>query len=116
MEREVPSVFINCPFDEAYSPLFDAIVFTVVCCGFQPRSAIDSGSTGEPRLTRITKALFASRYSVHDLTRCSGEGAENLARFNMPLELGMAIARSLMAPPDQPHEWMAMTPTGTALS
>ena len=27
------SVFINCPFDAAYQPLFDAIVLTTVSCG-----------------------------------------------------------------------------------
>lgn len=38
------------------------------------------------------KAIRGSKYSVHDLSRCRGEGDENLARFNMPLELGMAMA------------------------
>jgi len=30
------SVFINCPFDAEYGPTFDAIVFSVACCGFIP--------------------------------------------------------------------------------
>lgn len=106
------SVFINCPFDSAYSPLFDAIVFTVVSCGFTPRSALETGSVGEPRLDKITRALFASRYSIHDLTRCTGEGADNFARFNMPLELGMAMAHGIVAPQRAKHEWLVLAPAG----
>ena len=29
------SLFINCPFDEEYLPIFRAIVFTVAACGFR---------------------------------------------------------------------------------
>jgi hypothetical protein len=92
------SVFINCPFDSEYAPLFDAIVFTAVCCGFMPRSALDSGTVSEPRVARIVRALVGSKYSIHDLWRCTGEGTENIARFNMPLELGMGMARRFIDP------------------
>jgi hypothetical protein len=105
------SVFINCPFDGAYSPLFDAILFATVCCGFMPRSALESGTVAEPRLARITRAIFDSRYSIHDLSRCTGEGNENFARFNMPLELGVAMARRFMDPADE-HDWLALVPRG----
>ena len=82
------SVFINCPYDSEFAPLFDAIVFATVCCGFVPRSALESGNVAEPRMERIAKAIFSSKYSFHDLSRCKGEGSEQLARFNMPLEPG----------------------------
>lgn len=107
------SVFINCPFDDDFAPLFNAIVFATVCCGFMPRSALESGSVGEPRLTRITQAIFSSRYSIHDLSRCTGAGDENLARFNMPLELGIAMARRFMEPGNE-HEWLVLVPHGHA--
>jgi hypothetical protein len=106
-------VFINCPFDTAYAKLFDAILFATVCCGFTPRSALESGSVGEPRLARVARAIFGSRYSIHDLSRCTGEGSENLARFNMPLELGMAMARRYMGTADD-HEWLVLAPKGHA--
>ena len=64
--------------------MFDAIIFATVCCGFVPRSALESGNVAEPRFERITRALFSSKYSIHDLSRCPGEGEEGLARFNMP--------------------------------
>lgn len=105
------SVFINCPFDSDYAPLFDAIVFVTVCCGFRPRSALESGTVSEPRLSRILRALFASKYSIHDLSRCTGEGSDNIARFNMPLELGMAMARRFMQPSDE-HDWLVLVPNG----
>jgi hypothetical protein len=107
------SVFINCPFDSAYAPLFDAIVFSTVCCGFMPRCALESGTVSEPRLARVTRAIFESKYSIHDLSRCTGEGTENFARFNMPLELGIAMARRFMEPA-QEHDWLVLVPHGHA--
>ena len=101
------SVFLNCPFDERYGPLFDALIFTTLCCGFVPRSAIESGSAATPRMDRLRAALLTSRYSIHDLSRAQGEGELNLARFNMPLELGIALGHSLRDP--EQHQWFALT-------
>jgi len=105
------SVFINCPFDAEYATLFDAIVFATVCCGFMPRSALESGTVSEPRVARVVRALANSKYSIHDLSRCTGEGIENFARFNMPLELGMAMARRLLDPATE-HDWLVLVPRG----
>jgi hypothetical protein len=63
-------------------------------------------------LTRITRALFGCRYSIHDLSRSQGEGSENLARFNLPLELGMAMARRFMN--EEEHDWLVLVPEGHA--
>lgn len=90
------SVFINCPYDAEYRPVFDAIVFTLLCYGMWPRWADDS-TRSLTRLDRIVDALRASRFSIHDLSRCKGEGDENLARMNMPLELGMALEQAYPA-------------------
>jgi len=109
------SVFINYPFDPVYAPLFDAIVFATVCCGFMPRSALESGTVSEPRVARIVRALVGSKYSIHDLSRCKGEGTENMARFNMPLELGMAMARRFIDPASE-HDWLVLIPSGHAYS
>ncbi len=78
-----------------------------------PRSALESGTVGEPRLARITRTIFSSRYSIHDLSRCTGEGGENFARFNMPLELGMAMARRYMGAAED-HDWLVLVPKGHA--
>ena len=105
------SVFINCPFDPEYLELFDAIVFATVCCGFIPRSALESGTVSEPRLARIIRGLHGCKYSIHDLSRCSGEGDYNFARFNMPLELGMAMALRFMDTASE-HDWLVLVPEG----
>jgi hypothetical protein len=107
------SVFINCPFDTGYRPVLDAIVFATVCCGFLPRSALETGNTSVPRIVRITNAMFESKYSIHDLSRCRGEGDKNIARFNMPLELGMAMALRMAEPEeDRRHDWLVLVPKG----
>lgn len=107
------SVFINCPFDHDFAPLFEAIVFATLCCGFLPRSALESGSVAVPRMERITQAIFSSKYSIHDLSRCTGEGEERLARFNMPLELGIAMARRYtQRSPKKQHDWLILVPEG----
>jgi hypothetical protein len=107
------AVFINCPFDKDFEPTFEAILFATVCCGFIPRSALESGSVAESRMERIVQAIFSSKYSIHDLSRCRGEGSEQLARFNMPLELGIAMARRYMeGGKGQKHDWLLLVPEG----
>lgn len=82
------SIFINCPFDENYYPLFRAIIFTVYRCGFFPYSALAEDNGLENRLSKIEKLIEQSRYGIHDLSRT--ELNENgLPRFNMPFELGL---------------------------
>jgi len=100
------SVFINCPYDGAFQSTFDTIVFTVLACGLYPRCAIESRATSVSRMDRIAQALRTSRYSVHDLSRCKGERDTNLARMNMPLELGMALEQNFVAH----HEWTVLAP------
>jgi len=107
------SVFVNCPYDEDFRALFDATVFASICCGFMPRSALETGTVAEPRMARILRAIAASKYSIHDLSRCVGEGDANLARFNMPLELGIAMAhRQLSRRVTARHDWLVLVPLG----
>jgi len=109
------SVFINCPFDTAFEPLFHAIVLTVTALDFVPRCARETEGEADPRIFRIAKGLLQSKYSIHDLSRYQGEGAENLARFNMPLELGMALCIRYLGDTEQrvpghKHNWLALVP------
>lgn len=85
------SVFINCPFDDDFQPLFHAIVLTIAARGFTPRCARETEGQADPRIVRIARGLMESKYSIHDLSRYQGQGADNLGRFNMPLELGIAL-------------------------
>lgn len=107
------SVFINCPFDREFEHLFDSVILAIIACGFTPRSAIETGTVSVPRIDRIRDALFSSRFSIHDLSRCRGQGDANLARFNMPLELGFAMARTFVAKGlRDAHDWLVLVPEG----
>ena len=86
------SVFINCPFDDEYWPIFEALVFTVVACGFTPRCALEELDSGTVRLTKIQRIIAACRFGVHDLSRVAPGATNSLPRFNMPFELGLDIA------------------------
>jgi len=87
--RFADAVFINCPFDRDYWPLFEALVFCVIDCGFVPRCALEEPDSGEARVRRIHRLVNASRYSIHDI--CRVELTPDLPRFNMPFELGLDL-------------------------
>jgi hypothetical protein len=107
------SVFINCPYDAEFEEMFLAIVFTVAAFGFIPRSARDSEGRADTRIDRITETLANCKYSIHDLSRFTGEGIGNLARFNMPLELGIALAlRHERRNAGPNHNWVVLVPGG----
>ena len=112
-KREL-SVFINCPFDSEYAVIFDAVVFATICCGFLPRCAVETGCTSISRMDRITKAIQSSKYSIHDLCRCKGEGDANLARFNMPVELGVAMGQRFGIDGATDHDWLLLVPEGSS--
>lgn len=84
-------VFINCPFDRRYAPLFEAIVFSVFDCGFVARSALEYSDSSEPRIEKIVTLIGRCRYSIHDLSRTELDKRTGLPRFNMPLELGICL-------------------------
>src|ERR1044071_1167385 len=85
------SVFINCPFDQKFWPLFEALAFGVLACGFQPRSALEASDSGDVRLDKILRLIDESRFAIHDLSRVELDHDSGLPRFNMPFELGLDI-------------------------
>lgn len=85
------NVFINCPFDEEYDPLFYAILFAVHKCGFVLRCSKEFDDSSGIRIKNIIQLIRESKYSIHDLSRVTLDGTANLPRFNMPLELGICI-------------------------
>ncbi len=91
MARRARSVFINCPFDVDYRPLFHAIVFTVVRCGFKPRCALEVIDGGATRISKIEKLIEECPLGIHDISRTELDAQNELPRFNMPLELGLFL-------------------------
>lgn len=85
------NVFINCPFDDAFNPLFEAIVFAVQDIGFRARCAREASNAGQYRLSKIMDIISDCKYSIHDLSRTDLDTASGLPRFNMPFELGLDL-------------------------
>jgi hypothetical protein len=83
------NVFINCPFDETYTPFFHAIVFTIHDIGFRPRCALEASNAGQFRLDKILDIIAECKYSIHDLSLTTLDSKTHLPRFNMPFELGL---------------------------
>lgn len=86
-------VFLNTPFNVEYQPMFEVIVFTVMSCGFTPRSVLESWGKRDAsvtRLDRLFRLMRESEFSIHDLA--SG------ARGNVLLEAGMFLAVARLAP------------------
>ena len=85
------SVFINAPFDDEYEPLFDALVYCIMACGYQPRCALEENDSGDIRLDRLIRLLSECPRSIHDLSEVKLGKTSGLPRFNMPFELGLAL-------------------------
>ena len=95
------NVFINCPFDPEYRPLFRAAVFTALDCGLKPRCALERDDGSEVRIDKIRRMIAESRYGIHDISRTDVDGTHGLPRFNMPLELGMFLGAKLFGAREQ---------------
>jgi hypothetical protein len=101
MARAARRVFINCPFDSPYKPLFEAVVFCVLDCGFLPCSALEETDSGDIRLLKIIRLIRGCRLSIHDISRTEPDDAHKLPRFNMPFELGLFLGCRYSAEPIQ---------------
>jgi len=88
------SVFINCPFDDDFKPIFRAIIFTVIASGYHPRCALDATDGAEIRVSKIADMIAECDWGIHDISRVE-LGPGKLPRFNMPLELGLHLGARL---------------------
>jgi hypothetical protein len=90
------SIFINCPFDPLYQPLFRALVFVIEDCGYVARCALEVEDSGEVRVNKIIKIIKGCALGIHDISRTE-LNQEGLPRFNMPYELGLFIGCAVYA-------------------
>jgi len=89
-------VFLNVPFDRRYESLFAALIAGLVYLGKRPTCVLEVPAEGAIRKDRILDQIRSCAMSIHDLSRVQYKtihGAR-LPRFNMPFELGLAIAVS----------------------
>lgn len=84
-------VFINCPFDEQYRPLFQALVFVVHACGMAPRTALEAENGAEARIEKLARIIGECCHSIHDISRVELDDETGLPRMNMPFELGLFL-------------------------
>lgn len=94
------SVFVNCPFDRRYAPMFRAIVFVVHDLGFEARCALEVSDATQNRYQKILGIIGQCRYGIHDISRTQ-PGQFGLPRFNMPLELGLFLGAKAFGDPEQ---------------
>jgi len=95
------SVFVNCPLDDEYRHLFEAIVFGIHDCGFIARCALEVDDASEVRIDKIAKIIGDCRFGIHDISRTNADSITNLPRFNMPLELGLFLGAKRFGRPQQ---------------
>jgi hypothetical protein len=84
------NVFLNCPFDQEYKLILKPLLFTLRSLGFYPKIS-ETLDSGEARVKGIEKLIEDSKYSIHDLSRMQASAKNELARFNMPFELGLDL-------------------------
>lgn len=84
-------MFINCPFDDEYAPMFDALVFAVYDCGFIARCTKEISDATSARIENILSLINECKYGIHDISRTEPSKGSGLPRFNMPLELGLFL-------------------------
>jgi hypothetical protein len=94
-------VFINCPFDGEYRPMFEALVFAVHDCGFVARCALELEDASQVRIDKIQSIIGACGLGIHDISRTELDDTWKLPRFNMPLELGLYLGAKKYGTGDQ---------------
>jgi hypothetical protein len=88
-------VFLNCPFDDDYEGLFLALIAGLTGLGLTPRCVLEIPAD-RSRLQRLFRLIRQCASSVHDLSRVQlSRRPPRVPRFNMPFELGLAVAFSL---------------------
>ena len=101
--RRATTAFINVPYDAGYEPLYLAFIAGLSGFGLIPRATVEIPGSRR-RLDRLLGLLRRCRYSFHDLSRVELDpGPPQTPRFNMPFELGLAVALQKTRPGT--HEW-----------
>ena len=88
--KPVESVFLNIPYDDEFEDLYLAYIVGLTQLGLRINVSLAVPNQG--RLDAIIGLIEASDFSVHDLSRV--ESSRGIPRFNMPLELGLALLHS----------------------
>jgi hypothetical protein len=85
------NVFVNCPFDDSYLPLMEALIFAIHDCGFIARSALEAEDSSEVRIDKIARIWFRTHSGLKPRRKCT------LAASNF---LGCLASVFFCRPPD----------------
>ena len=88
--QRILSVFLNIPYDSQFEDLYLSYVVGLTQLGLKINLTLAVPNQG--RLDRIVRLIEKSAVSIHDLSRI--ELSSGIPRFNMPLELGLALYHS----------------------
>lgn len=100
------TVFLNIPYDASFANLYLAYIAGITAFGLVPRATLEVPG-GERRLDRIFALIQTCRYSFHDLSRVElDQHRPATPRFNMPFELGLAVAWEKLHP--RKHTWFVL--------
>jgi hypothetical protein len=96
-------VFLNIPYDQDFADLFLAYIAGLSALGLAPCATLEIAG-GERRLDRTFELIRRCPYSVQDLSRVQVDTKPpTTPRFNMPFELGLAVAWQRIEP--RQHTW-----------
>jgi len=91
---EKTSAFLNIPYDKQFENLYLAYIAGLTAFGLVPRATLEIPG-GSRRLDRIFELIQTCGFSFHDLSRVQRDrSTPKTPRFNMPFELGLAVAWS----------------------
>ncbi len=98
-----PGAFLNIPYDRAFGDLYLAYIAGITAFSLVPKTTLEIPG-GERRLDRIFGLIRSCPYSFHDLSRVELDLRRPATpRFNMPFELGLAVAWAKLSPGR--HTW-----------
>jgi hypothetical protein len=105
-QRPRAKVFLNLPYDPKFENLFLSYICAIHAFGMDPRVTLEIPG-GTRRLDRIFELVQSCEFSVHDMSRVQLDRTKpKTPRFNMPFELGLAVAWEMMG--SRRHLWFVM--------
>lgn len=109
------TVFLNIPYDARFRRLYLAYVTGLIHLDLIPRATLEIPG-GRNRLDKIIDLIRSCRYSIHDLSRVQLDRNRPFStpRFNMPFELGLAVASARLGAPR--HDWFVFETINRRLS
>lgn len=101
VERD--ACFLNIPYDKQFENLYLAYIVGLTALGLVPRATLGVPKD-KRRLERIFDLIKTCGHSVHDMSRIQlDRNTPRAPRFNMPFELGLAVAWTELNP--GVHSW-----------